>query len=242
MNNIIFVPVGNPIAFHDEYDKDNHWRYTKDTRNYQTIVYSYNDYHIPEDTYDILVKDKGFKWDMARHFMETYDFRDYDYIGFWDDDLVTDIQSINRGLEIAQKNDIKVWQLSTVAGSASSHRILHQDKQNSYTLTNFNEGMGPFFHSSLIPKLLKFFDFHEVKSGWGFDWVFSGITKEKCGVIHECSMYHPDKPPSYDRGEASREMSNIINTVYPKYMKDVYNEDTGPFNTEYKTYEVTLKG
>jgi len=157
MNNIIFVPVGIPLNFHDAYDKDNHWRYTKDTRNYQTIVYSFNDYHIPEDTYDILVKDVGFKWDMAKHFLETYDYRDYDYIGFWDDDLVTDIQSINRGLEIAKENDIKIWQLSTIKGADSSHGILHQDLGAKYTLTNFNEGMGVFFHSSMIPKLLKFF-------------------------------------------------------------------------------------
>ena len=76
MNNIIFCPVGIPLNFHDAYDKDNHWRYTKNTRNYQTIVYSFNDYHIPKDTYDILIKDKGFIWDMAKHFLETYDYRD----------------------------------------------------------------------------------------------------------------------------------------------------------------------
>ena len=242
MNNIIFVPVGIPLNFHDAYDKDNHWRYTKDTRNYQTIVYSFNDYHIPEDTYDILVKDKGFKWDMAKHFLETYDYRDYDYIGFWDDDLVTDIQSINRGLEIAKENDIKIWQLSTIKGADSSHGILHQDTGAKYTLTNFNEGMGVFFHSSLIPKLLKFFEYHEVKSGYGFDWLFSAITKEKCGVIHECSMYHPGKQTYYDRNEANKEMAHIFQNIYPKYMKEVYNEEVGPFNTEYKTYEVTLKG
>ena len=241
MNNIIFVPSGIPLNFHEAYDKDNHWRYTKDTRNYQTIVYNYNDHKVEEGTYDILVKDIGFKWTMAKHFMETYDYRDYEYIGFWDDDLVTDIQSINRGLELAKENNIKIWQLSTLAGSESSHHILHQEKDWKFSLTNFNEGMAVFFHSSLIPKLLKFFEYHEVKSGYGFDWIFSAITKEKCGVIHEVSMYHPGKQTHYDVGEANKEMAHIFKEIYPKFMKEVYNEDTGPFQAEYQLHETTIK-
>ena len=242
MSNAIFVPVGIPIAFHDAYDKDNHWRYTKDTRNYQTIAYNYNDYHIEEGTYDIVVKDKGFKWQMAKHFLETFDYRDYEYIGFWDDDLITDIQSINRGLEIAKQNDIKIWQLSTIAGSDSSHGILHQDKNLKYTTTNFNEGMGVFFHSSLIPTLLKFWEYHEVKSGYGFDLIFSSITKEKCGVIHECSMYHPAKPSYYNLGEAIKEQNHITQNIYPKFMKDTYNEEVKGFSEPRKVYEIVLKG
>lgn len=240
MDNLIFVPVGIPIKFHDAYDKDNHWRYTKDTRNYKTIVYNYNDFEIEEGTYDIKVKDIGYKWEMAYHFLETYDYRDYNYIGFFDDDLITDIQSINRALEIAEKNNIKIFQLSTIEGSDSSHRILHQDKEVKYTLTNFNEGMGPFFHSSLIPTLLKFFKYHQVKSGYGFDWILSAILKEKCGVIHECSMYHPNKPSSYDVGKANAEMHHIFNEVYPKFMSDLYGENTGAFKSEYKVYEISM--
>ena len=58
--NIIFCPVGTPIAFHDSYDKENHWRFTKDNRRYQVAAYNYNDYKIEEGTYDYLIKDKDF--------------------------------------------------------------------------------------------------------------------------------------------------------------------------------------
>jgi hypothetical protein len=50
-----------------------------------------------------------------------------------------------------------------------------------YSLTNFNEGMGVFIHSSLIPKLLKFMEYHDVKSGWGFDGYY--LTNYKKSVV-----------------------------------------------------------
>ena len=239
--NVIFCPVGIPIAFHEAYDLNNHWRFTKPERNYQTIVCNYNDFEVEKNTYDIIFKDKGFKWDLVKHFLDTFDYRDYEYIGFWDDDLITDIQSVNRGIEIASNNNIKIWQLSTLRGSDSTHKILHQDETLKYTLTNFNEGMGTFFHASLIPKLLKFYELHEPKSGYGLDVIFSPMMKEKAGVIHECSMFHPGKESYYDKGAAMREMYHIMGSIYPKFMKEVWDDDVGPYQDSQKIYEIVLK-
>ena len=241
MRNVIFVPVGIPIGFHPSYDANNHWRITKPTRNYTVVAYTYNEFQPEPDTYDVLVKDKGYKWELAKHFLETFDYTEYDYIGFWDDDLITDIQSINRAIEIATKNDIKLFQLSTIAGSESSHRILHQDLSKSYSITNFNEGMGQFVHSSLIPTILQFFKHHKVESGWGFDLIMSSICKERCGVMHEVSMYHPAKPSYYDKSKAHREMEKILNEVYPNFMRDQYKEDVGTYREPQTEYEFTLK-
>ena len=238
---MIFVPVGTPIAFHPAYDANNHWRLTKPSRNYEVIAYTYNKFDPEPGTYDILIRDKGFKWELARHFLETFDYRDYDYIGFWDDDLITDIQSINTGIELATKHNLKMFQLSTIAGSESSHGILHQDKMKGLSITNFNEGMGQFVHSSLIPIILEFWKYHKVESGWGFDLIMSAITKEKCGVIHQTSMYHPAKHSAYDKSAASREMHHIINEVYPKFMKEYYGEDVGPFREPQTEYEFTMR-
>ena len=83
---------------------------------------------------------------------------------------------------------------------------------------------------------------HDVKSGWGFDLILSAITKERCGVIHEVSMYHPGKPSYYDKSDAFEEMYHILNDVYPKFMKEYYNEDVGPYNQNQTEYELTLRG
>jgi hypothetical protein len=62
---------------------------------------------------------------------------------------------------------------------------------------------------------------------WGFDKVLTEITQENAVVIHSQQMYHPLKEgSSYDKGPAFREMDHCINTVFPQYMKDVYDIDT----------------
>jgi hypothetical protein len=242
MSNVIFCPVGIPLNYHDAYDKDNHWRMKKDGRNYETILCRYNDYVPDSNTYDYIIEKSGYKWNLVKCFLELIDYTKYEYIGFWDDDLVTDIQSVNRALEIATEKNLKLFQLSTISGSESTHRILHQKPELKYAVTNFNEGMGQFIHSSLMPIILEFFKMHDVKSGWGFDLILSAITKEKCGVIHEVSMYHPGKPSYYDKSDAFEEMYHILNDVYPKFMKEYYNEDVGPYNQNQTEYELTFRG
>lgn len=241
---IIFCAAGIPIHHYEkEYDKDNHWRFTKDHRQYETAVYMYKDYDIESNSYDYLVRDiKGFKWQIAYKFLKEFDFSNYEYVAFFDDDVITDIQSINRAINIAKERDFKIFQLSTVDGSEHTHQVLFQNKSLITSTTNFVEGMGPFFHVSLIPSLLEFWKFHEVKSGYGFDLLYTEITNSKAGVIHEVSMFHPPKsfygyvPKYYDNSEAENEMYHILVNVYPKFMKAVYNKDTGPFDRRYIVY------
>ena len=242
MTNLIFCPVGISLEFHPAYDKENHWRYTKPERNYEVFAYQYNDFEIPQGTYDYKGWGKGWKWQIASQFLEMLDHTQYEYIGFWDDDLVTDIKSMNRALEIAKETDMKLFQLSTISGADSTHQILHQQSNVKYTTANVLEGMGPFVHSSLIPTLKIFWKYHEVKSGWGFDLIMPNILKTRAGIIHEVSMYHPAKPSYYDKNEAFSEMYEIYNEIYPKFMKDTYNEDCKPWNEPHCEYEVVFKG
>jgi hypothetical protein len=51
---LIICPVGNPITFDNRFDKDNHWRYTKEHRYYETLVFAYSDFRPEMDSYDIL--------------------------------------------------------------------------------------------------------------------------------------------------------------------------------------------
>ena len=246
---VIFVPVGIPVHYSDDYDKYNHWRWAKENRNYDVIAYSYKDnFEVEDGTYDVLIKNqKGFKWELARHFMENFDYSDYRYAAFFDDDVITDIQSINRAIEIAKENDLKLFQLSTKNGSEHTHQILFQDKSLKFTITNFNEGMGPFFDSKVVPDLLDFWKYHNVKSGYGFDLLFTEIIQQKAGVIHEVSMFHPPAsfygytPSYYDKSEAVQEMYHVLNVVYPEYMKTKYNKSTGPFNRQYIVYETEMR-
>lgn len=242
MKSLIFSAVGNPLYFHSEYDSENHWRYVKPERDYETIVYQYNDLHIEPNTFDYIQRGEGYKWIIVKKFLDTFNYSNYEYIGFFDDDLVTDIQSVNRSLEIARKNQIKIFQMSLNHDSEKQHKVTFQDKNLSYTITNFVEGMGVFIHQSLMKNFVKFWDFHEVRTGWGFDIVLTAILRAKAAVIHEVSMHHvPKHNPYYDKSFAFQEMYHILNDVYPKYMKSMYELTVEPYNETQQVYQLHLK-
>ena len=249
MTNLIFSAVGNPVLTSDHYDKDNHWRFTKPERNYKTIVCCYKDEFTPEEgTYDEMYRDKGYKWQIVNKFLQQHDCSQYEYVAFFDDDVITDIQSVNRAIDIAKRNDFKLFQMSMKHGSESAHGILWQDEQLVWSRTNFVEGMGTFFHSSLLPCLTDFFKLHDARTGWGLDVIFGPMTKTTPAVIHEVSMFHPPEdfkgysPSYYDTKVAVDEMNFILTDVYPRFMKMHYNEDVGAYSGGYHTiHEVMFK-
>lgn len=225
MHNLIICPVGNPLTFDDRFNKEEHWRYTKSNRLYETLVFQYSDF-VPENgTYDHIEKKKGFKWNLSKEWLLSNYYKDYEYIGFMDDDLITDIENINRALTIAKQNDLKIFQLSVTQDSDEFFPILRNDPNLKYAITNFVETMGMFIHTSLIPTVKDFWDLYEIYTGWGFDKVLCDITKTKAAVIHASQMYHPKKESSgYNKDNAFAEMYHVTQNVTPYFMMDKYNE------------------
>lgn len=227
MRNLIICPVGNPINFDDKFDKDNHWRFTKENRLYETMVFAYSDFLPEANSYDIMFKQKGFKWSLAKEWFCSgkIDYIEYDYIGFMDDDLITDIDNMNRALLIAEETDSKIFQLSVTQDSDEFFPILRNKPGIKYTKTNFVETMGMFFHSSLMPTVMDFWNRYDIYCGWGFDKVLCDITKTDATVIHKSQMYHPAKPSSYDKSAAFAEMDDVLYRITPQFMRDKYNEE-----------------
>lgn len=243
MKSLIFCASGNPLFYNERYKDSDHWRWTTNDRDYETVVYRYNDFAIEPNSYDALKQGTGYKWQIARQFFEDHkdEFSKYEYIGFMDDDLVTDYKSINRAIMVAREAQLGLWQPSTIAGSDSTHRILHQKPFVKYTTTSFVEGMAPFIHSSHMSLFIKLFEYHDFKSGWGLDLALSDLLKAKTGVIHEVGMYHPAKISYYDKQAAFEEMYYIFNVIYPKFIKDVYDESVGSYNGQPREFEISLR-
>lgn len=225
MNNLIICPVGNPLTFDDKFDKENHWRYTKPNRLYETFVIQYGNFVPEENTYDSLVEQKGFKWSLAKEYLPKLNYQQYDYIGFFDDDLITDIDNLNRAFTVAEQNNLKMFQLSVTPDSDVFYPILRNKLGIKYTTTNFIEVMGPVLHSSLIPICLELWNEYDIYSGWGFDKVLCDLTKEDAAVIHCSQMYHPKKVSSYDKTNAFLEMNTLVNQIFPNFIKYKYNEE-----------------
>lgn len=224
MNNLIICPVGNPLTFDKRFNHENHWRYVKSNRDYKTLVFQYNDFTPEENSYDEIIKKTGFKWNLSKEYFNNNDYSKYEYIGFMDDDLVTDIDNINRALNLAKERQLKIFQLSLTEDSDLFFKLFYNKKNVKYTTTNFVETMGMFIHSSLMPIILDFWNRYDIYCGWGFDKVLCDITKTDGAVIHASQMYHPKKISSYDRSKAFEEMDFATNVVAPKFMKDYYDE------------------
>lgn len=239
MRNLIICPVGNPITFDDRFDKDNHWRFTKDNRLYETLVFQYSDFVPEEGTYDQLIKQPGFKWSLSKEWLKKIDYTQYEYIGFLDDDLITDIESINESLKLAKERDFKLFQLSVTQDSDMFYSILKNQPGLKYTKTNFNEVMGPFIHTSKIPACQELWDKYDIFSGWGFDKILCELIQDDAAVIHFKQMYHPKRSGNYDKSKAFAEMDELLYNVFPKLMKEKGINDW-KFAERYVEKEVVL--
>ena len=225
MRNLVFCPVGNPLTFDDRFDRENHWRYTKPNRLYETFVVQYGSFKPEEGTYDALSQQSGFKWNLAKELLEKIGYEKYEYVAFFDDDLITDIDNLNRAFTLAKEKELKLFQLSVTQDSDMFYPILKNKPGVKYTKTNFIEVMGPVIHTSLLPLCMDLWKEYDIYSGWGFDKVLCDLTKEDAAVIHCSQMYHPKKPSSYDKSNAFAEMDKLLYEVFPKFVKKVYDED-----------------
>lgn len=235
MNNLIICPVGNPLKFDARFDKENHWRYCTDKRLYETAVFVYSDFLPEPSTCDIFIKDKGFKWSLSKKYIDVLEYQNYEYIGFMDDDLITDVHNLNLALTIAKESDSKIFQLSVTQDSDEFFPILRNKPEVKYTKTNFVETMGMFIHSSLIPTVKEFWNMYDIYCGWGFDKVICDITKTDATVIHSAQMFHPKKQTSgYDKTQAFQEMDKVLYEVTPQFMKNKYNEEWSFVERQYE--------
>lgn len=230
---LIICPVGIPMTFKDDYDKENHWRYTnKLDRKYETLVVSYNGFVPEPDTFDHFTQMKGHKWQIMKKIPEIMDLSRYKYIACVDDDLITDIHSFNEGLTYAEAFDFRLWQLSMLAGSGITYPCLVQNKECDFSETNFIEMGSPFFRYDIFVKLVDFLKELDFTVGWGIDKMFCDVLETTAHVVHSSSIYHPPnhiKPSYYDQGDAHREMGYNIDHVYPRIMRDKYNKPDWKF-------------
>lgn len=222
---LIITPTGRPIYHHEDYDKDNHWRYTNPERTYETCVVVYNDFQPEPGTYDYIIRRKGLKWNLAPEVSKMINWQDYDYIGVWDDDYATDIQSVNLALSYARRYDFRLFQQATT--SFQTYDCLKHNPEYSFTETNFIELGVPFFRNDIYRKVLRFLDAYKYEaSDWGIDKVLCYYLQASAHVVHDCTVRHmlPDES-TYNKEDGFREMEYLMRDFFPKYMKENFNLD-----------------
>lgn len=228
---LIFVPTGNnPDQFDPRYDASAHWRSKHPDRTYEILSCMYNDFEPNPDSYDHIVRDKkGHKWQMVRQVFKTFDYSKYDYIGCIDDDQITDVHNLNKGLEFARKFDFRLWQLSMAEGSDVFYDCLKHDGMIDFSETNFIECGVPVFRRDVFEKVLKVLDaWGDFEQGWGMDKAYCDIAQSNAHVVHRASIYHPPRTAYYnnDRTNAMRELHDFLTTIYPRIARDVLGHES----------------
>jgi hypothetical protein len=221
---LIISPTGCPIHFSDEYDRQNHWRFAKPGRSYDILLVPFNDFEPEPGTYDHLIKMRGRKFHIIRDLCRHYAWEDYDYIGTWDDDYATDIQSVERSLALARRLDFRVFQQSMI--SFNSFDCLKHDPALLFSETNFVESGIPFFRNDIFRKFLRFLnDYTYKESEWGIDKILCDLIQASAHVVHEVHAKHCRPESWYDKNNAFAEMHYLTNEFFPKYMKEKFNID-----------------
>jgi hypothetical protein len=230
---LIFCSVGQPLPTEGPY-AENHWRRTdRGHREYRTTIVNYNHESgfVPEKySYDFCRDVKGYKWPLAhKHLKMHYEsiMKNYEYIGIWDDDIQTDIESLNHALIMAHNAGAKMFQLSLTQDSDEWFDILKHKPDYIFSWTNFIEIMCPVYHTSLIPMMIEFWDSYPFKMAWGFDKVACELAEAPAMVIHSKQMYHPRREEStYDKTAAFEEMRICMEEAYPAYCKKHFGIDS----------------
>jgi len=242
------MPVGRNLNFHEKYKNEDHWRYTKNDRCYDIILLPYDKSFVPQEgTYDILLPSMhGMKWEIVQYFLNTYDYSGYEYVGFFDDDIITNYQSLNFALKLAEEHHMNIFQLSLSEGSSVNEPITKKIEERNllYTITNYVECMCPIFHISMIPGLKEILSYCNPWIGWTIDLIYSRCLRTHCNIIHAVSMFHTPPAPeqwlevepggfilqtSYKRDAALQEAINLSDNIFPTIYKKMHNKPPPPF-------------
>lgn len=183
MKNLIVVRCG---------DSSLHEKWVSEDANYDIAVsYFGNEAKFELDQLAYFHPYKGSKWEGLNNFFQTTDiWKEYDAIWIPDDDIDTDVQTLNRFFELFHENNFDLAQPSLDHRSYFSWALLLQNSNFKYRKTNFVEVMIPCFSKEAFKKVYS--TFSENKSGWGLDFLWPQILGEQANiaVIDEVAVFH----------------------------------------------------
>ena len=221
---LIITPTGCSMFFDDAYDKNNHWRFNKPGRTYEVCVVGFKQGYVPEDnSFDHFFHyPVRYKWKQLPELCnflidEGVDWRNYDYIGYWDDDYCTDIQSVETALALARHTDMRLFQQSLTSWTV--YPCLEQRREWIFAETNFTEMGVPFYRMDIFKKVLTLLtDYVYNESEWGIDKIMCDYLGQTAHVIHASSIKHMRRESWYDKTNAFNEMNYLMTDWFPKYM------------------------
>lgn len=173
-----------------------------------------------------VIHDRGGKWELAMRHLTPETVSDFDYLFFWDDDLLVDdfdplrfvgIMRANR-LSVAQPGIHSSYPLSHEITKAKSTPAVRRCGNTGHTqrivgrLTNFVEIMAPVYTRNAWRELWPYLAPGN-KSGWGYDYIPLGQK----GVIDVMSVIHTRPVQSLSKEALAEQAAFLRNQGFFRY-------------------------
>lgn len=167
-----------------------------------------------------MIRDKGFKWQLALRHLHPDSVADYDFLFFWDDDLGVNAFDPLRFARIMRANRLEMAQPAIQSLHGLSHEITRhrpcpppwRDPDGMTThpvvgrLTNFVEIMAPVFTRGAWREFYSYLD-PANRSGWGYDYIPLG----RKGIVDAMPVVHTRAVQS-NNGDSQAEIQRFLDS------------------------------
>ncbi|MFM0094532.1 hypothetical protein PQQ87_02890 [Paraburkholderia nemoris] len=187
-DNLIIVRAGKN-SLHSK------WLENKDNEaiDFDLLVAAYHKDALKDDTSHIkhifIPGSKVRGWDIV--LSEHFEFiKTYQRIAFIDDDINSDVETLNRCFAFGRDHDLSIWQPSLTHDSFATYGASLQNEIFLLRHVNYVEMMCPFFKLSTLQKISPLFSLGFES---GIDLIWCSIAREtggKCAIIDACAVAH----------------------------------------------------
>jgi hypothetical protein len=163
------------------------------------LLLQYDEAELPVPEGVRVIRDRGYKWQLALRHLHPETIAEYDYIFFWDDDIGTAGFDPVRFVQIMQVNRLDMAQPAIESPHGLSHAITRRrpcpmpfrstEGEASHPvvgrMTNFVEIMVPVFNRKTWAEFYGYLD-PDNRSGWGYDYIPAG----RKGIVDVLPVIH----------------------------------------------------
>ena len=186
---------------------------------------------------NIITIRQGSKFQNLKFFYDTFIdiINKYKYFFILDDDIIIDVEDINKMFSIAKKYNLSICGPSFKPESKISHDITIQKSYVEISYTNFVELNVPLFSFDALVTFMNFYDGSLI--GWGIDYLYINVcglnNTNSYAIVHIVSCINPH---AKFKKHKRRELSLIDGFENRRYIWVKYAESKG-YKTSYKKIE-----
>ena len=172
--------------------------------NFDFLIIVFDNAEFKEEVFSRcqIIRDQGLKWMLIKKHISVEYGQQYGYIFLWDDDIDVELFSVEKFLNIVDRNNLEIAQPALTSNSYHTHEItLHNPKYTIGRRTDFVEIMVPVIKGTCWRVLWSMLEKDYNGWGWGYDdYLMSKCHFNKMGIVDQECVTHtkPTRGPQED--------------------------------------------